>query len=157
MADDTREVIPRTHPAMLSGNVPYSASVFTIVSVPDNASIGTTYTVALIPSNARILPGSWITVTDMEAASETPTLDIGLAAVNGNITSDADALAADVTLETAAETALVAATLWGKQAWEYVSGQTTDPGGQLAVTLTIATDPVTDPGTLAFALNYATD
>ena len=86
-----------------------------------------------IPSSARIDLASSIMYDDL-ATSGAPTLDLGLYAVDGNITSDDDALNDGLTLTTALTYATRAPVIKdfanaGKQAWEYVSGVTADPGG----------------------------
>ena len=155
------QAAPRTHAGMFTGNAPGGGDrtfhVFTTIAVADNTVAGTVWEVARIPSNARILPGSWIATDDLETASNTPTLDVGLAAVNGNITSDADAIQAGITAATAGVTPLIANTAhqnWGKKAWEYVNGQTSDPGGFLDVTVSLLDFNATEPGDVSVYLVY---
>lgn len=158
MADDTRVVEPVTHPGLFNGNIPKASTIVTVVAVPDDASAGTVYTVARIPSGARILPGSFIYNDDLETSTDDPTLDVGLAAVDGNITSDVDAVNAGIDLATASQKTLVAdAATWGQKAWEFVNGQASDPGGFLDVTLTILDHPATEPGDIVACIEYAVD
>lgn len=94
-----------------------------------------TYSFGYIPSNARIAGISRLHYDDL-ATSGSPTLDIGLYAVDGNITSDVDALndGIDAGASGGASVAVVKAIEnYGKMAWEYVNGQTTDPGGVFEV------------------------
>jgi len=90
-----------------------------------------------IPSNARIDPSSRAYWDDL-ATSGSPTLDIGLYAVDSNVTSDDDALTDGLAISSVS-TANVGAQVIkdfanaGKQAWEFVSGVTSDPGGFLDV------------------------
>jgi hypothetical protein len=149
---------------MFSGNIPGGGErpvhVFTTIAVADNTAAATVWEVARIPSNARIMPGSWIATDDLETGSDTPTLDVGFAAVNGNITSDADALQAGITAATAGVTPLIANTshqLWGKQAWEYVNGQTSDPGGFLDLTVSLLDHNATEAGDVSVYLVYQVD
>ena len=86
-----------------------------------------------IPSNARIDPSSRAYWDDL-ATSGSPTLDIGLYAVDNNVTSDDDALTDGLAISSVS-TANVGAQVIkdfanaGKQAWEFVNGVTSDPGG----------------------------
>jgi len=90
-----------------------------------------------IPSNARIDPSSRAYWDDL-ATSGSPTLDIGLYAVDNNVTSDDDALTDGLAISSVS-TANVGAQVIkdfanaGKQAWEFVNGVTSDPGGFLDV------------------------
>lgn len=84
-----------------------------------------------IPSNLRIDPASRCYYDDL-ATSGAPTLDIGLYAVDGNITDDDDALTDGLTLTTANATGAPIPKDFangGKMAWEFVNGVTQDPGG----------------------------
>ena len=86
-----------------------------------------------IASTDRIDLSSSIFYDDL-ATSGAPTLDVGLYAVDSNITSDDDCLNDGLTLATAVTWATRAplikdAANAGKQAWEYVNGVTSDPGG----------------------------
>lgn len=93
-----------------------------------------------IPSNLRLSTLSRVLHDDL-ATSGSPTLDIGLYAVNSNITSDDDALNDGIVISaimtTSTQTIGVPVVKdfanGGKRAWEFVNGQTTDPGGMLAV------------------------
>lgn len=93
-----------------------------------------------IPSNARIDASSRLYHDDL-ATSGSPTLDLGLYAVDGNITSDDDALNDGIAVSAVmtSSTQLGGVPVVkdfanaGKRAWEFVNGQTTDPGGMLAV------------------------
>ncbi len=111
-----------------------------------------------IPSNARILLASKLYNDDL-ATSGSPTLDIGLFPVNGNITADDDALHTGVTLAAAstANSGMQIITDFadgGKQAWQYVSGQTTDPGGELLVKGTVRAAATTATGTITLEMLY---
>jgi hypothetical protein len=111
-----------------------------------------------IPSGARILRGSIIQFDDL-ASTGSPTLDIGLAAVNGNITTDVDALNDGIDCFTAAASAPMVKdhANWGKRAWEYVNGQTTDPKGFVDVIVTILDAATNTGGTLSATLVFETD
>ncbi len=115
-----------------------------------------------IPSSARIDMTSGVAYDDL-ATSGAPTLDLGLYAVDGNITSDDDCLNDGLTLTTAVTWATRAPVIKdhanaGKRAWEYVNGQTTDPGGFFDV-MGIVRDAatVTNTGTITLDLKYYED
>ena len=107
------------------------------VGAADTAT--STYSFGKIPSNARIAGISRLHYDDLASAGS-PTLDIGLFAVDANITSDADALndGIDAGAANGASVAVVKDKAnYGKFAWEYVNGQTTDPGGELEVKVSL--------------------
>lgn len=109
-----------------------------------------------IPSNARLAGCSRIYWDDL-ATSGSPTLDLGLFAVNANITDDDDAINDGLALS-AVSTANVGAQVvkdianFGKFAWELVNGQTTDPGGELKIKGTIKDAPTHTTGTVTLDL-----
>lgn len=111
---------------------------------------GDTIRLGRIPSNARLAGISEASWDDL-ASSGAPTLDIGLASVNSNITSDADALSAGGLLATATTGSRVISEIanYGKRAWEFVSGQTSDPGGELDVYASVVDAATNTAGTLS--------
>ena len=94
----------------------------------------TTINFGYIPANARILQSSTIYWDDL-ATSGSPTLDLGLVAVNSNITSDDDCLNDGLALSSASTGSFVIKDIAnaGLPAWDHVNGQSTDPGGILQV------------------------
>jgi phage tail sheath gpL-like len=120
------------------------------------ASSGSTIDFGNIPSNFRIAGCSRVYWDDL-ATSGSPTLDLGLLAVNSNITSATDALN-DGLAVSAVSTANVGNQVvkdianFGKQAWEYVSGQASDPGGHLKVSGVIRDAATTQTGTVTLDL-----
>jgi hypothetical protein len=150
MADDTQTATLRSNRGKLGtkqvetvGNQVYKVST---VEVTAAASTGSTYTMLRIPSNMRIMGRSKVHFDDL-ASSGSPTLDFGLKAVDSNITTDVDALNDGVDCFTAASSASLIKDIsnYGKMAWEYVSGQASDPGGFLDITVTIL-DAATNTG-----------
>lgn len=125
------------------------------------ASSSSAITFFKIPSNARICGASRIYFDDL-ATSGSPTLDLGLFAVNGNVTSDDDALN-DGLAVSAVSTANVGVQVvkdianFGKNAYLFVSGQTSDPGGLLLVKGTIRDAATTQTGTVTLDLYYTLD
>jgi len=117
------------------------------------ASSGDTVKLGTIPANARILPTGLIANDDL-ATTGAPTLDIGFGSVNSNITSDPDALNNGIDLANATSTTTVMADVAnaGKRAWEFVNGQTTDPGGLLDVYVTVADAATNQTGTITVEL-----
>lgn len=122
---------------------------------------GTTIAFGYIPSNARILGSSRLYWDDL-ATSGSPTLDVGLIAVNGNITSDDDCLNDGLALS-AVSTANVGAVVVkdhanaGLPAWDYVNGQTSDPGGVFLVRGIVRDAATNAAGTVTLDLYYTLD
>lgn len=108
------------------------ALVVATVEVPASAS-GTTIKFGRIPSNARISGASKVYWDDL-TTSGAPTLDLGLASVDSNITSDPDALSNghDITSASSAQ-AIADIANHGLPAWDLVASVTADPGGELDV------------------------
>lgn len=100
---------------------------------------GVTVTFGRIASNARLSGFSRLYWDDLSTTGS-PTIDLGLGSVNGNITNDPDALSNGHVVTAAdpgGEPAIDEIADYGKQAWEFVSGQTSDPGGELEVYATV--------------------
>jgi hypothetical protein len=114
---------------------------------------GATVKLGTIPSNARLLPTGLIYNDDL-ATSGSPTLDLGLGSVDSNVTSDPDAINNGIALSSATTTTTVMADAAnaGKRAWEFVNGQTTDPGGLLDVYLSVKDAATTATGTITVEL-----
>ena len=109
-----------------------------VVEVPASNS-SSTINFGRIPSNVRLSNLSRIYWDDLSTTGS-PTIDIGLASVDANITSDPDALSAGHVVTAAdvdGEPLLDLFEKSGDFAWDFVNGQTTDPGGSLDVYGTI--------------------
>lgn len=118
------------------------------------SSTGATVSFGRIPSNARLSGRSHIYWDDL-ATTGAPTLDIGLASVDSNITSDDDALSNGHTLATAdpaGEPLIDDPANYGLPAWDLVNGQTSDPGGSLDVYGTLKDAATTQAGTVTVEL-----
>lgn len=119
---------------------------------------GTTHKMCTIPTNARIASQSRIYWDDLSTTGS-PTLDVGLASVNANITSDPDALTDTLDAATATITGaplLKAISDTGKPAWE-IAGASTDPGGALDVYVSVvdaATAGITTGHVVVEVLGY---
>lgn len=114
-----------------------------------------------IPSNARILGTSKVYWDDL-ATSGSPTLDIGLGAVDGNLaqSDDPDALsdghAVSATTTSGASAVSEIANI-GLPAWDLVASETADPGGVLKVYGSIVDAATTQTGTIVLELHYLVD
>lgn len=120
-------------------------------------STGATYKFARVPSDARI-SGLSTLYWDSLSTGSTLDLDFGLASVDSNITSDPDALNDGLDGSSTGTSALVKDRAdYGKRAWEYVNGQTADPGGELDIYMTSTTDSIDSVGTVTLDLVYTLD
>ena len=111
-----------------------------------------------IPSNARILSSSRMYNDDL-ATNTSPTMDWGLLNVDGNITDDVDAIGNGFTLSAAANDVLIVsdATNAGLPAWDFVSGQASDPGGEFIVQGIVVDASTSQTGTVTLELHYYLD
>lgn len=144
--------------AVVGNGLAYTPKVLlSTIALPASAS-GTIIDFGNVPSNARIMGISQIMADDL-ATSGSPTLDLGFQAVNSNITTDPDALNDGLTISSALSPATVVKGIEnrGKRAWEYVSGQSTDPGGQLTVIGTIKDAATNAAGDVTLELLYYVD
>lgn len=118
---------------------------------------GKTYKFARIPAAARI-HGASILYWDDLATSGSPDLDFGLASVNSNITSDPDALNDGLDGSATGTSTLVKDRAnYGKRAWEFVNGQSANPGGELDIYMTTTTASINQAGTVTLELAYTLD
>ena len=125
------------------------------VEISASASATSTYDLGYIPANARILGISRYSIDDCDTGS-TATLDFGLMAVDGNVTSDADALNDGIVLGTAATGSPLIKDIanYGKRAWQFVSGATRDTKGDLKLQASINDAGVSAGGTLTVEVFY---
>lgn len=129
-------------------------SVFSTVEVGSDDSANSTYTMARIPSNARIMPGSTVYWDDL-ASTGSPTLDVGLA--GSQITNDPDALNNGLDCTGAGSSGIFADHAdGGKFAWE-LAGETSDPGGMLDIYVSLVDAAVNVGGTVSLELTYVVD
>lgn len=127
-------------------------------SAADSAT--STYLMARLPSNARIFGSSKISHDALGATTAT----LGIGVYNSGdlslITNDADAINTGIVASTAGTKDLIADRAnWGKRLWEYVNGQTTDPGGDLDVKVVIegSVHLSSGAGTITVEIDYSTD
>lgn len=109
-----------------------------------------------LPSNARISGLSHVAYDDIDTTGAT--MDIGVGSVDANITSDADALndGLDVTSAGTAKVVKDHAN-YGKQLWEFVSGQTSDPGGELDIYVSFVDASTDATGDVTLEIAYTLD
>jgi hypothetical protein len=127
------------------------------VGAADSAT--STYLMARLPSNARILGASKLYTDDLASAGA-PTLDIGVFNRTGktNITDDPDALNDGIDAATVTDTAVIKDIAnYGKRLWEHVNGQTEDPKADLDIKITLADADVNVGGTMTIELFYTLD
>lgn len=132
------------------------------VEVGSADSATSTYHMARLPSNARIMGASKIWWDDLASAGS-PTIDIGVFNPSGlsGITDDPDAIndgmdAATANTATGLTVVKDPANI-GKRLWEFVNGQTSDPQQELDVKLTLADADVNVGGTVTIELYYTLD
>jgi hypothetical protein len=129
------------------------------VEITTATTVGRTINFGHIPSNARILPSSTLYWDDL-ATSGSPTLDIGLAAVKGNLVNadDPDALTNALAISSAGSgSALSDIANAGLPAWDYVASETVDPGGALSVYGSMVDAPINAAGTITCEILYVVD
>ena len=130
------------------------------VEVAASTTVGRTINFGHIPSNARILGSSKLYWDDL-ATSGSPTLDMGIAAVKGNLVNadDPDALGNAGAISAAAVNQPVISEIanHGLPAWDFVASETADPGGKLEVYGSLVDAPVNAAGTITLELYYVVD
>ena len=118
-----------------------------------------TYAIARLPSNARLLGHSRIYTDDLASAGA-PTLDIGVFNLSGQstITDDDDAINNGIDAATVTDASFVLGIEnYGKKLYEFVSGQTEDPKGDLDIKLTLQDADVNVGGTITVEIFYTLD
>jgi hypothetical protein len=130
--------------------IAYKPIVHTSTIELAGSASGTTVLLARVPSNARIGLHSDVYWDDL-ATSGSPTLDIGIGPVDGNVTADPDALNDGLNLSSAASSSRVVKDIAnvGKQVWEYVNGQSNDPGGLLDIYVSVKDAATNATGTIS--------
>lgn len=123
-------------------------------------SVSSTYTLARLPSNARILGSSMLYWDDL-ATTGSPTLDLGVYNITGNlITNDDDGLSDGHGVSSAGSGRVVGNIAnYGKRLWEFVNGQTVDPKCDLEIKAVLRDAALTasGAGTVTIELYYAVD
>ena len=124
-------------------------------------SVSSTYHLASLPSNARILGLSKFAWDDL-ATTGSPTLDLGVFNQTGDtgITDDPDALSAGHAVSSAGSGDVVGVIEHkGLPLWDFVASQTTDPGTTLDIKATLEDAALTaaGAGTLMIEIYYTLD
>jgi hypothetical protein len=130
------------------------------VETASDDSANSTYLMAVLPSNARIVHTSRVYWDDL-ASSGSPTLDFGLFPIRtGDFTGDDDALKADADAATVNITGIMLvadpANL-GKQLWQFVNGLTADPKCDMYLKITLKDAAVNIAGTITTCIDYTID
>ena len=131
-------------------------AVCSTVEVDASASATSTYTMARLPSNARLLPSSIVGWDDL-ASTGSPTLDVGIK--GSQVTNDPDAINDGLDAATAnlSGSAMIKDPAnWGKPLWE-MAGETSDPGGMLEIYISLVDAAVNVGGTLSAMVVYSVD
>ena len=119
-----------------------------------------TITFGQIPSNARLTGGCRLYNDDL-ATSGSPTLQIGLKAVNGNLANadDPNAIGSGFALDAAGSAVVAISEIAsiGLPAWDLVASETSDPGGKLEVYGTVTAAPTLATGTITLEISYVVD
>lgn len=129
------------------------------VEVTASDSVSSTYLLARLPSNARIMGLSTVSWDDL-ATTGSPTMDIGVFNLSGNsdITDDPDALTNGLAVDSAGTGSIIADKAnYGIPLWDHVNGQSTDPVAVLDVKGTLADAAVTTGGTMTVEILYTLD
>ncbi len=131
-------------------------AVLETVEVSAAASVNSTYHLARVPAAAYPLPMSRLYWDDL-SDSGSPTLSIGL--FGDQITDDPDAFLAslDVTAAGTGTSLIGAIASFGLPFWDFVAGQTANPGGELDLKATLAGAAAAAGGTLSLELYYTLD
>lgn len=144
--------------AGLYGGVVRSYTIVHEITAGDSAT--STYRLLRLPSNARLLGDSSYSLDDL-ASSGSPTLDFGVVNVSGDdgITDDPDAINDGIDAATAATRQPLIKSIdnYGKKLYEFVSGQSADPKGDLEIMMTLADAAVNDGGTIVVQFNVSFD
>lgn len=125
-------------------------------------SVSSTYHMARIPSNARILGQSRIYWDDLATAGS-PTIDIGVYPVRtGDFTSDPDAINDGLAVSSANTTGSAVVkdmANYGKRLWELCPNISADPKCDMDIKLVLADAALTagGAGTITMELFYALD
>ena len=137
-----------------SGN---TKNVVALIEIAAGATVGQTFKLARIPSNARLCGSSELYWDDLSTAS--PDLDIGLASVDANITSDPDAVNDGLDAGTASAGIKMTKTIdnIGLPVWDLVASQTSDPGGELDLFLSVTGVALDVGGTVVADIHYTVD
>jgi len=125
------------------------------IEITAGADTASDYAFGYVPADAVIMGGSSYSVDDCSTETSA-TIDFGLYAVDSNVTSDDDALNDGIVLGTAATRQPLIKDIanYGKRAWQFVNGQTTNPKGWLLLKGVIRDASPTAGGTVTVEVLY---
>ena len=129
------------------------------IEIGSDDSANSTYLMARLPSNARLLGASTISLDELASAGA-PTIDVGVFNLDGKavITDDDDAINSGIDATTEAPHHLIGDIAnYGNKLYEFVDGQTADPLGDLNIMLTLKDAAVNVGGTVTIEIFYALD
>jgi hypothetical protein len=120
-----------------------------------------TYHVARLPSNARIMGQSFFSCDDL-ASSGSPTMDIGCYPINSEFTADVDALNDGLDVATAAlnRVSFLKSTSpekFGKMLWEFIANVTVDPKCEIDIKIVLDDADVNSGGDVYVEIYYTLD
>jgi hypothetical protein len=127
------------------------------VEVTAGASVASTYDLARLPANARIITNlSKLHFDDFGTTAVT--LDVGLYGVDDSTNDSVDILAENLVPTTAGSGAIGPKTIdvYGDTIWELL-GFSSDPGGMFDLRVTTVANATNAGGTLALELAYTVD
>ena len=133
-------------------------STFDVVETNSDDSASSTYHLARLPSNAVILPSSTIYFDNVGGGSTTA--DIGVYAVDGNLANadDVDAINDGIAIASAGSASVIKDFATSATAlWDYVAGETSDPGGLLDIKVAVLDAAIDAAGSIALELFYVVD
>lgn len=130
--------------------------VTALIEIAAAATVGSTYRLARVPSDARFTGASEMYWDDLSTGSKE--FDIGLASVRANITSDPDAINDGLAGGTASAGVKMVKVInnIGLPAWDLVNGVTEDPKGEFDVYLSL-TSIMAQGGTFVADIYYVLD
>lgn len=121
-------------------------------------STGSTYHIARLPSNVRILGASKISHDAL--GTSTASLDIGVfnTGSRADFTNDADAINDGIVASTSGSKDFIKdRASWGKKLYEFINGVTADPKGDLDIKLSLGDAHLNAGGTITVEIFYAYD
>ena len=161
MADTTYDIVAtvnRNQTTVLGkGDAGNLKKMTATVELPASAAIGYVAKLARLPSNARLHSGCELYWDAL--ATTSPDLDIGVHSVDSNITSDDDAINDGLDGGAAGAAVKMIKTIddIGDQLWTHVNGQTSDPGGELDIVVTVTVTALVAGGTFVADIEYTLD
>tara|TARA_R110000744_G_scaffold66596_4_gene136173 strand:+ start:11576 stop:12076 length:501 start_codon:yes stop_codon:yes gene_type:complete len=139
---------------LLGGRIRYANDT---VEVTAAASVASTYDLARLPANARIITNMSLLHWD-DLGTTTSTLTVGLYGVDDATNDDSDIIGTGLNPTSAGSGAVgpIGIANYGKTIWELL-GFSADPGGMFDVRVTVVAGVQSVGGTLALEMAYTVD